>query len=191
MFYTRKTLRMLTAAGLAVALLALIHPLLTRLTINHTVNRALPGLPEQFRADLESSMMTAPLVGPMDTVELRLLQFIQYPYLGIDRLHAKAFDNEVQHRLFLAQDRQSLPQKRVSFGALPLSDINSLRKDTLWELGQAMYAAWKTPDGQQYLETLKPPAELTADEDSSVKLVRTAFWAAYGSDALRQAVHGS
>jgi hypothetical protein len=177
--------------AMAIALIGSIHPLRSRLILNDTVDRAFPKLPEEFRDDLERSMTLAPLATRLDYTGVQFLRSIRYPYLDIERRNGYAFDNDVQRRVFLAQERQWLAPKAAPGGVFPLADIESLRGDSLWELGRAMNAAWHNPAGQQFLKTLDAPPELTRSEDPDVSLFRTLFWAAYGDRALRQAVAGS
>jgi hypothetical protein len=177
--------------AIAIALIGLVHPLHDRLTLNGTVDRAFPKLPEEFREDLESSMTLAPLAARFDYIEVQFLRFIRYPYLDIEHRNSYTFDNDVQRRVFLAQERQWLAPKLGAREVFPLADIESLRTNSLWQLGRAMYAACHSPAGQQFLKTLDAPPELTRNQDPDVSLFRTLFWAAYGDQALQQAVAGS
>jgi hypothetical protein len=177
--------------AVAVALICSIHPLRTRLMLNDTMNRAFPKLPEEFRDDLESSMMLAPLAALLDYTGVQFLRFIRYPYLDIERRNSYGFDNDVQRRVFLSQERQWLAPKLGARESFPLADIESLRSDSLWQLGRAMYAVCHNRAGQQFLKTLDAPPELTRNQDPDVSLLRTVFWAAYGDEALQQAVAGS
>ena len=67
-----------SAIGIAItiALIGLVHPLHDRLTLNGTVDRAFPKLPEEFREDLESSMTLAPLTARLDYTGDQFLRFI-------------------------------------------------------------------------------------------------------------------
>lgn len=184
----RTVLRNVAAVGVVIASVGLIHQVRNRFIVNTTVDRAFPELPETFRDDLESAIMLAPLAAWFDRMELRGLQFIGYPYLEIERRNSITFDNQVQRRVFAAQERQGLAPKAVPGGVVPLDGTDSLKSDSLWQLGNAMYAAWDTPAGQQFLSTLEAPSDLARSQDTHVTLLRAAFLAAYGDKALRQAV---
>jgi hypothetical protein len=176
--------------AMAIALIGSIYPLRTRLTLNDTVDRAFPKLPEQFREEIESSITLAPLAADLDNTRVQFLRLIRYPYLDIGRRNSDTSDNDVQRWVFLAEERKSTAPKMGGREVFPLVDPESLSSNSLWQLGRAMYAASHDTAVQQLLKTVDVPPELTMDQDPGVSLMRTVFLAAYGEQALRQAVAG-
>jgi hypothetical protein len=179
------------AVAMTCAIFAAIHPLYARLKLDDTVNRAFPRLPEQFREDIEHSVTLAPLAGRLDSAGTQCLRLIQYPYLDIDHRNGYAFHDDVERRVFSAQQLQLVTPRGTPDQVSPLTDIGLLRKESLWQLGRAMWAAEHDSAGQWEVQRLAAPPELTRNQDPNVRLFRTLFWAAYGDDALRQAVTGT
>ncbi len=149
------------------------------------VDQAFPGLPSDFTEDVNAAILFSPVAIQVERAENAFLRGINYP-IPEEPFATPPPADPIGAEIVKAQKEQGM---RTLAGAVPVANIEDLKRPSLEAFGRAIYLSQNSPADRQAFEKDTGKWSDAADlgQQTGVQQVRQIFQMAYGPNVLQQA----